>query len=123
MANLKNLDMWENNIETFSSTNYDFKEKTIKTLIRQSARWAVAAGQDESPMIACLHANYAAGYLWALRDIATDSEIEQLGDIDVLKFKKKIIDVQDKATKYAALKCPEYKGEIDDYLSKISGES
>jgi hypothetical protein len=73
-------------------------------------------------MIACLHANYAAVDLWALRDIATDSEIEQLGDIDVLKFKKKIIDVQDKATKYAAFKCPEYKGEIDDYLSKISGE-
>ena len=123
MSDLKNLKMWENNIETFSSTQDNFKEKSIKTLIRQSARWAVAAGQDESPMIACLHANYAAGYLWALRDIATDQEIEQFGEIDVLKFKKKIIDVQDKATKYAAFKCPEYKGKIDEYLAKISGEA
>jgi hypothetical protein len=36
----------------------DFKVKTIRTLIRQSARWALAAQQDESPIIALLHANY-----------------------------------------------------------------
>lgn len=41
MANLKNLDMWKNNIETLLSTTDDFKENPIKTLIRQSARWAV----------------------------------------------------------------------------------
>jgi hypothetical protein len=38
MANLKNLDMWKNNIEKKSFSSDDFKEKTIKTLIRQSAR-------------------------------------------------------------------------------------
>ena len=30
----------------------------IKILVRQSARWCVAARQDESLMIAVLHANY-----------------------------------------------------------------
>ena len=42
--------------------------KNINTLIRQAARWSVAAQQDESPIIALLHANYGAGYLWALKD-------------------------------------------------------
>lgn len=38
----------------------------IKTLVRQSARWSVAALQDTNIMIAVLHSNYGAGYLWVL---------------------------------------------------------
>lgn len=38
----------------------------IKTLVRQSARWSVAASQDTNIMIAVLHSNYGAGYLWVL---------------------------------------------------------
>ena len=51
------------------------KKSHIETLIRQASRWSVAAQQDDSPIIALLHANYGAGYLWALKDIATDQEI------------------------------------------------
>ena len=46
--------------------------KAIEKLVRQSARYAVAAQQDESPVIAILHANYAAAYLYALKEFATD---------------------------------------------------
>ena len=52
-------------------------DEEIKTLVRQAARWSSAAKQDENPMIAVLHSNYGAGFLWALKDIATQEQIEK----------------------------------------------
>lgn len=46
-----------------------------------------------------MHANYAAGYLWALSDIATTSEIEAMSGINWKRFRDAIIDIQDMATK------------------------
>lgn len=82
--------------------------KNIKTLLRQVARWAVAAEGDRDPMIAVLHANYAAGYLWALNDIATTEEIESATGINYLQFRDKITKVQDNATFKVVQACPEY---------------
>ena len=59
---------------------------SIKKLVRQSARYATAAQQDKSPAIAILHANYAVAYLYALKDIASDSQIHNATGIDVKKF-------------------------------------
>ena len=50
--------------------------ENIQKLTRQAARWSTAAAQDDSPLIAVLHANYGAGYLWALKDIATAKQIK-----------------------------------------------
>ena len=100
----------------------DFKVKTIRTLIRQSARWALAAQQDESPIIALLHANYAAGYLWALQDIANDIEMSQIGGIDPLKFRNQIIAIQDKCTKKVSKICPKFIGKLDHSLLRIAGD-
>ena len=47
----------------FPSVQESYKVRTIRTLLRQSARWALASQQDKSPLIALLHANYGAGYL------------------------------------------------------------
>ena len=52
-------------------------DEEIKTLVRQAARWSSAAKQDKNPMIAVLHSNYGAGFLWALKDIATQDQIEK----------------------------------------------
>ncbi len=93
----------------------------INTLIRQAARWSAAAQQDESPIIALLHANYGAGYLWALKDIASDKEIEDASGIDVLKFKKTITDVQDQSTQKVSNLCPEFVGDINEYLLELAG--
>ena len=101
------------------------KNKTneiIQKLARQSARWAVAAENDMSPVIKVLHANYAAGYLWALLDIASSEEIKTATGIDTIKFSKKITDVQDRATQSLVMVCPKYSGGLDKYLTKISGE-
>ncbi len=99
----------------------DNKKEIINTLVRQSARWATAAEQDQSPMIAVLHANYAAGYLWALRDIATDTEIEKAAGIDVLKFRNDINKIHDSTTRRLSELCAEF-APTDTYLGKIAGE-
>ena len=97
--------------------------KSIEKLVRQSARYATAAQQDASPVIAVLHANYAAAYLYALKDIATDSQIHNATGIDVKKFKEHVMNVQDMVTRKTSEKCPEFVGEVDIYLAQIGGEA
>ena len=92
-----------------------------KKLIRQSARWSTAAKQDENSMIAVLHANYGAGYLWALKDIIKTDTIENVTGVDILKFETEITNIQDNVTKKMAKLCPEYAPE-PSYISNIAGE-
>ena len=95
----------------------------IEKLVRQSARYAVAAQQDASPVIAVLHANYATGYFYALRDIASESQIHNATGIDVKKFKEHVTNVQDMVTRKTSEKCPDFVGEVDIYLAQIGGEA
>jgi hypothetical protein len=97
--------------------------KAIEKLVRQSARYAVAAQQDESPVIAILHANYAAAYFYALKEFASESQIHNATGIDVKKFKEHVINVQDMVTRKTSEKCPDFVGEVDIYLAQISGEA
>lgn len=97
--------------------------KAIEKLVRQSARYATAAQQDKSPVVAILHANYAAAYLYALKDIANESQIHNATGIDVRKFKEHIINVQDSVTKKTTETCPEFAGQVDIYLAEIGGEA
>lgn len=105
---------------TKNSKSSNNKDESIKILIRQAARWTTAAEQDENSMIAVLHANYGAGYLWALKDIATENEIKRNG-VDPVKFEKAIVQVQDAATKRMASLCPEYAPR-QSYLTTLGGE-
>lgn len=98
-------------------------ESNIQKLVRQTARWATAAQQDQSPLVSLLHANYAAGYLWALKDVANETEINKSAGIDLKKFEEHITNVQDSVTKKVLKKCPEFAGEVDLYLSTIAGEN
>ena len=103
----------------FKKTSSSGEEK----LLRQSARYATASQQDESPIIATLHANYAVAYFNALKDISTPLEIHRKTGIDLKKFEEHILNVQDMVNKKVVKKCPEFAGEIDLYLSAIGGES
>jgi len=98
-----------------------FKDNIIKILIRQAARWTTAAEQDENSMIAVLHANYGAGYLWAVKDFASDNDVKRATNIDMKKFTRKIVGVQDKMTKNMAKLCPKYAPKRS-YLTRIGGE-
>lgn len=95
--------------------------KVIKSLLRQSARWTIAARQDENPLIAVLHANYGAAYLWALKDNFTTDMIEEAAGIDIVRFKKDIVETQDNVTRKMSAICPGY-APPRTYLTDISGE-
>lgn len=97
------------------------KNADIQIMVRQAARWATAARQDDNAMIAVLHANYGAGYLWALKDIATNAEIEEASGIDMKRFTYEVVKTQDDATKKMAELCPKY-APPPSYLTKIGGE-
>jgi hypothetical protein len=93
----------------------------IKKLVQKTAKWATIAQQDASPVNSLLHANYAAGYLWALKDLASDNEIHRVTGIDVKKFEEHVTNMQEMVTKRVIKRCPEFEGEIDLYLSTIAG--
>lgn len=92
----------------------------IVKLIKKSAKWATIAQQDDAPIMAVLHANYAVGYLWALKDIAKPDAINKAAGINIIQFEEHILNVQDMVTKKVIKKCPEFEGDIDLYLSTIA---
>ena len=102
----------------FVSKNDKRIQSIIKTLVRQSARWSTAAKQDKSVMIKVLHANYGAGYLWALHEWANPEEIKEATGVDFHKMKKEIIKVQDDSTKALMKLCPKFAPD-QSYLTEI----
>ena len=96
-------------------------EFTVEKLVRQAARWSTAAKQDKNAMIAVLHANYGAGYLWALKDIIKTDIIEKKTRIDMIEFENEILKIQDEATQNMAKLCPEYAPK-SSYLTRLAGE-
>lgn len=87
--------------------SYTPKKDIVDTLSRQAHRWAVASKQDMNPVIKVLHANYAAGYLWALDDIASESEIEASIETSYKNFRHQITNIQEEAVKALLKECPQ----------------
>jgi hypothetical protein len=103
-----------------NNTNNDLN-KAVKTLTRQAARWATAAKQDQNPLIAILHANYGAGYLWAINDIVTSDQFNSITGLDYTQFKDEITQIQDDATRKMTAVCPQFAPE-KSYLTFVSAE-
>jgi len=96
-------------------------ESNIKKLVRQTARWATAADQDNNGYIANLHATYAMGYLMATKEIYTDVEIEKYSGINIRKFETEISSIMDDAIKKLVVLCPTGQPK-NQYLASISKE-
>lgn len=96
---------------------HDF-DNIIRTLYRQCGRWAIASIQDDSEVIRTLHANYATGYLWAIKDIASTSDFKRATGQDFLEFESKIVKIQDLSTKMLVTKCPNLVAVEDEVLLK-----
>jgi len=101
---------------------YNTKDEDIRKLTRQCSRWLIAAQQDESPLIATLHVQYGMGYLWAIKDITTTIEFYNATGLDFLKFENRATNIQDKISKQIIKACPQFSGDIDEYLGRIAGE-
>jgi hypothetical protein len=90
--------------------------KQIRILYRQTARYAVASLQDESPVIKSLHANYAMGYLMALKDLATTDQFARATGDNLLSFERKIAGIQDASTVNLVGDCPDLIPDVDPVL-------
>ena len=100
----------------------EFLHKKIKIFIKQATGWSLSATQDKTPIIAVLHANYGAGYLWALKRLATAQQIKNATGIDILEFEKEIVKIQDEVTMKVVKACPNFAPNKKSYLSKIAKE-
>ena len=89
----------------FIQTKKNEFDNVVYTLYRQSARYALAADQDEEEIIRVLHANYATGYLWAIKDIVTGEDFKRITGEDLLAFENTIVKIQDKSTLLLLEKC------------------
>jgi len=94
----------------------------INKLVKKSASWATTAQQDQSPLKATVHANYAVGYLWAIKEISTEFDIQKASGINLKQFEEHILNVQEMVTKKVTEACPKFAGDVDLYLSTIAGE-
>jgi len=108
--------------ETINNKQYE----NINALIRQVYRWHIASTQDNNPVIALLHSNYAVGYLGALRSISTDNEIKKITNLDINLLEKEATMQQDKSIAKLAKLCPKsipasgaYYEYVKEYLMKI----
>lgn len=91
-------------------------DKQIRILYRQTARYAVASLQDDSPVVKTLHANYAMGYLMALKDLATTEQFARATNDNLLSFERKIAAIQDASTVNLVGDCPALVPEEDPAL-------
>jgi hypothetical protein len=92
------------------------RDKQIRILYRQTARYAVASLQDDSAVIKSLHANYAMGYLMALKDLATTEEFAKATGDNLLSFERKIAGIQDASTVNLVGDCPDLIPDADPGL-------
>lgn len=93
-------------------------DEQIRTLYRQTARYAVASTQDESPVVRMLHANYAMGYLMALKDLVQPEQFYRVTGIEMNTFERKVAQVQDAATLGLVSENPNLIPEQDPVLLK-----
>ena len=83
-------------------TNKDIAKK----LIKKAASLSVISTQNTDPVSSVQKANYAIGYLDALRDIMSDSEIKNLVNIDLNKFTGELVKIQNNNIMNMTNKCP-----------------
>ena len=94
--------------------------ENIKVLIKNCARWATTAQQDTSPYLSVMHANYATGYLSALKDIATPQQIHRATGVDFMNFEGHILNLQESVNKKVLEKSPDFAGDVNLYLASIA---
>lgn len=101
--------LWRNRNGTLS-------DQSVRTMYRQSARYVVASLQDESEVIRVLHANYAMGYLLAIKDVTTDVDFERITGERLVDFEDKVVAAQDVATKLLIKQRPDLMPLKDEML-------
>lgn len=92
----------------------------IRQYLKSSARYSIAAEQDDNLIIAALHASYGAAFLWALKEVSSIEYIESLTGVDMKKFELGILKIQENVFKKLSKKCPDLVGDYSKLLGGIA---
>jgi hypothetical protein len=92
----------------------------VRLMTKKCARWATTAQQDTSPYLSVMHANFAMGYLYALKDIATPQQIHRITGIDFVTFEKHILNLQESINQKLLKQSPDFAGDVNLYLASIA---
>jgi len=66
-------------------------------LLKQAARWAAAAEQDTSLLLAIMHANYAAAYLTVMKEMYDIHTLDSAcGAVSFSQLEQNVMDIQNK---------------------------
>lgn len=82
-------------------------KKVLQNLIQQSTRWSTVAGQDQNPVVALMHVNYALGFIKAARRLASDSDIAKITGSNVTELHYIMENQQADLISIISEKCPE----------------
>lgn len=107
-----------NYFKFYKTRYYNDLTSAVKILYRQCARWTLASTQDESEIISNLHANYAMGYLMAIKDIVSCKEFQKITGQDLYAFEDRITKAQDIASRKLIQTCPDLDFSKDEILMK-----
>ena len=91
-----------NNKRTYSTDTIDL----AKHLIKHSSRWGAVAAQDQNPLFAVVHSDYANAYMQVAMHIMPQAELERVCDIDVSKLEASISDEHEVAIQRLTTYCP-----------------
>jgi hypothetical protein len=77
----------------------------LKKLMVQASEWVTSAKENSNPIISLMHANYAAGYLLAIKNLAKSNDINKILP-NFAKYDEDITNVQELATNNLMKFCP-----------------
>jgi len=92
----------------------------IQQFLKSSARYSVAAEQDDNLIIAALHTSYGAAFLWALKEVAPIEYIESLTGVDMKEFELNVLKIQENVFKKISKECPKLVGDHSRLLGEIA---
>jgi hypothetical protein len=83
--------------------------KVLRKMIRNASTWNTIAQQDQNPLIAITHSNYALAFARTARMLASDSAIEKTTGINIGELVSFLEDSQQKLMQKMFTACPSIK--------------
>lgn len=107
----------ETNLYLPNETN----EQIVKKLIKKAAELSVSSIKTNNPIESVQKANYAIGYLDAVKDIMPETEITKFTGVDIFKFSSELKRIQSNNLMNMTNKCPELSPN-NEYLLEVASK-
>lgn len=83
----------------------------VENLVNQATKWHLTAKQDQNPMVAMMHADFALAYITAARKLLPDHDIERITSVKVAELQTFLESDQQQAMERILYTCPYLKPE------------